>query len=206
MNAPVLVPLDGETDALQIAIKELSQRKIPLIIRRYLPDGSFEDWSVSELITDWGIPYTYFLSFLWYMYHNVFADSPTLLAVSNPECAMDEVTTSITASFLPPLDCTLQDVTFDQHRTSKTSIFLAATYIQTHRLDREGILPSACQIPSTLARAQAKTWRVYPSFSPRFWHNGPVILCRFRVSSLPPPSQGTHSKDQGMVHIMKQLI
>ncbi|KAF9481662.1 RNA polymerase Rpb6 [Pholiota conissans] len=52
MNAPVLVPLDGETDALQIAIKELSQRKIPLIIRRYLPDGSFEDWSVSELITD----------------------------------------------------------------------------------------------------------------------------------------------------------
>ncbi|KAF4573130.1 DNA-directed RNA polymerases I II and III subunit RPABC2 [Pleurotus pulmonarius] len=52
MNAPVLVPLDGETDALEIAIKELSQRKIPLIIRRYLPDGSFEDWSVSELITD----------------------------------------------------------------------------------------------------------------------------------------------------------
>ncbi|KAF5368634.1 hypothetical protein D9758_002329 [Tetrapyrgos nigripes] len=52
MNAPVLVPLDGETDALQIAIKELSQRKIPLVIRRYLPDGSFEDWSVSELIID----------------------------------------------------------------------------------------------------------------------------------------------------------
>jgi len=52
MNAPVLVPLDGETDALEIAIKELSQRKIPLIIRRYLPDGSFEDWSVSELIID----------------------------------------------------------------------------------------------------------------------------------------------------------
>lgn len=56
MNAPVLVPLDGETDALQIAIKELSQRKIPLVIRRYLPDGSFEDWSVSELITDWVLP------------------------------------------------------------------------------------------------------------------------------------------------------
>ncbi|VDB86628.1 unnamed protein product [Peniophora sp. CBMAI 1063] len=52
MNAPILVPLDGETDALQIAIKELSQRKIPLIIRRYLPDGSFEDWRVSELICD----------------------------------------------------------------------------------------------------------------------------------------------------------
>ena len=52
MNAPVLVPIDGETDALQIAIKELSQRKIPLIIRRFLPDGSFEDWSVSELISE----------------------------------------------------------------------------------------------------------------------------------------------------------
>ncbi|KAG8956131.1 DNA-directed RNA polymerases I II and III subunit RPABC2 [Tulasnella sp. 419] len=52
MNAPILVPLEGETDALQIAIKELSQRKIPLIIRRYLPDGSFEDWSVSELISE----------------------------------------------------------------------------------------------------------------------------------------------------------
>jgi DNA-directed RNA polymerase I, II, and III subunit RPABC2 len=52
MNAPVLVPLDGETDALQIAIKELSQRKIPLIIRRFLPDGTFEDWSVSELISE----------------------------------------------------------------------------------------------------------------------------------------------------------
>jgi DNA-directed RNA polymerase I, II, and III subunit RPABC2 len=52
MNAPILVPAEGETDPLQIAIKELAQRKIPLIIRRYLPDGSFEDWSVSELITD----------------------------------------------------------------------------------------------------------------------------------------------------------
>ena len=38
-NAPVLVDLEGETDPLQIAIKELNQKKIPLIIRRYLPDG-----------------------------------------------------------------------------------------------------------------------------------------------------------------------
>lgn len=52
MNAPVLVPLDGEFDALHIAIKELSQGKSPLIIRRYLPDGSFEDWSVAELISE----------------------------------------------------------------------------------------------------------------------------------------------------------
>ena len=35
MNAPVLVDLEGETDPLVIAQKELSQKKIPLIVRRY---------------------------------------------------------------------------------------------------------------------------------------------------------------------------
>ncbi|KAJ3192988.1 DNA-directed RNA polymerases I II and III subunit RPABC2 [Irineochytrium annulatum] len=50
MNAPVMVELSGESDPLQIAMKELRERKIPLIIRRYLPDGSYEDWSVDELI------------------------------------------------------------------------------------------------------------------------------------------------------------
>lgn len=52
MNAPVMVDLDGETDPLRIAEKELRERKIPIIIRRYLPDGSHEDWSVDELIID----------------------------------------------------------------------------------------------------------------------------------------------------------
>jgi DNA-directed RNA polymerase I, II, and III subunit RPABC2 len=52
MNAPVLVTLDGESDPLVIASKELSQRKIPFVIRRFLPDGSFEDWSVAELISE----------------------------------------------------------------------------------------------------------------------------------------------------------
>lgn len=50
MNAPVLVDLEGETDPLQIAMKELTQQKLPLIIRRYLPDGSYEDWGCDELI------------------------------------------------------------------------------------------------------------------------------------------------------------
>lgn len=55
MNAPVFVDLEGETDPLRIAMKELAEKKIPLVIRRYLPDGSFEDWSVEELIVDlWG--------------------------------------------------------------------------------------------------------------------------------------------------------
>lgn len=39
-----MVELEGETDPLQIAMKELRERKIPLMIRRYLPDRSFEDW------------------------------------------------------------------------------------------------------------------------------------------------------------------
>lgn len=46
MNAPVLVALtDEDTDPLEIAKKELAQKKIPLIVRRFLPDGSYEDWT-----------------------------------------------------------------------------------------------------------------------------------------------------------------
>mmetsp|Transcript_2302 Transcript_2302/g.3477 ORF Transcript_2302/g.3477 Transcript_2302/m.3477 type:complete len:143 (-) Transcript_2302:132-560(-) len=52
MNAPVMVDLDGETDPLMIAMKELRERKIPIIVRRFLPDGSHEDWSIDELIVD----------------------------------------------------------------------------------------------------------------------------------------------------------
>ena len=50
MNAPVLVDLEGETDPLQIAIKELREKKIPLVVRRYLPDGWYEDWTCEELL------------------------------------------------------------------------------------------------------------------------------------------------------------
>lgn len=39
LNAPVLVDVEGETDPLAIAIKELREKKIPLVVRRYLPDG-----------------------------------------------------------------------------------------------------------------------------------------------------------------------
>ena len=39
MNAPVMVELSGETDPLDIAMKELREKKIPFIVRRYLPDG-----------------------------------------------------------------------------------------------------------------------------------------------------------------------
>jgi DNA-directed RNA polymerases I, II, and III subunit RPABC2 len=36
-------------DALKIAEKEFNEGNIPLIVRRYLPDGTYEDWSLSEL-------------------------------------------------------------------------------------------------------------------------------------------------------------
>jgi DNA-directed RNA polymerase I, II, and III subunit RPABC2 len=50
MCAPIMVELEGETDPLQIAMKELKNKKIPMIIRRYLPDNSYEDWGIDELI------------------------------------------------------------------------------------------------------------------------------------------------------------
>ncbi|KAI9343313.1 DNA-directed RNA polymerases I, II, and III [Zopfochytrium polystomum] len=49
MNAPVMVDLEGESDPLAIAMKELRAGKIPLMVRRYLPDGSYEDWGADEL-------------------------------------------------------------------------------------------------------------------------------------------------------------
>jgi DNA-directed RNA polymerase I, II, and III subunit RPABC2 len=49
-NAPVLIDVEGMTDPLQIAIKELREKKIPLVVRRYLPDGWYEDWTCEELL------------------------------------------------------------------------------------------------------------------------------------------------------------
>ena len=49
-NSPVLVDLGkDDTDPILIAERELAERKIPFIIRRYLPDGTYEDWKIQEL-------------------------------------------------------------------------------------------------------------------------------------------------------------
>ena len=48
-NAPLCVDAEGEMDPYKIAEKELQERKIPMVIRRYLPDGSYEDWKLTEL-------------------------------------------------------------------------------------------------------------------------------------------------------------
>lgn len=49
MNASSTVDTKDEFDPLKIAIMELEQRKIPLIVRRHLPSGDFEDFTIDEL-------------------------------------------------------------------------------------------------------------------------------------------------------------
>ncbi|VWU49180.1 DNA-directed RNA polymerases I, II, and III subunit RPABC2, putative [Hepatocystis sp. ex Piliocolobus tephrosceles] len=66
MNAPLTIHIDTQTDKngkseydnylnndpLVIAEKELYNKSIPFILRRYLPNGSYEDWRLDELIID----------------------------------------------------------------------------------------------------------------------------------------------------------
>jgi DNA-directed RNA polymerases I, II, and III subunit RPABC2 len=52
LNAPVMVDLNGETDPLEIAAKELREKRVPFTIRRFLPDGTYEDWGLHELIIE----------------------------------------------------------------------------------------------------------------------------------------------------------
>nr|CAG8531730.1 6358_t:CDS:2 [Entrophospora candida] len=50
LGARALQISGDETDPLEIVRKELNQKKNPLMIRRFLPDGSYEDWNINELI------------------------------------------------------------------------------------------------------------------------------------------------------------
>lgn len=49
-NPPLVVVPRGVDNAYEIALLELKEKKIPLIIRRRLPNGSVEDWRIEELI------------------------------------------------------------------------------------------------------------------------------------------------------------
>ncbi len=49
-DAPPLVYIGDMTDCLEIATQELIEKKLPFIIRRKFPDGSYEDWSIDELL------------------------------------------------------------------------------------------------------------------------------------------------------------
>jgi len=51
-NAPLMVDPQNESDPYRLAEMELSQKLIPFIVRRYLPDGAYEDWKVKELYFD----------------------------------------------------------------------------------------------------------------------------------------------------------
>ena len=51
-NAPLMVDPGDESDPYRLAEIELDAKKIPFIVRRYLPDGSYEDWKVSELYVE----------------------------------------------------------------------------------------------------------------------------------------------------------
>ncbi len=50
MNAPVMVDTNGETNPRRIALMELRSGKLSMIIRRRLPDNTYEDCPVNDLI------------------------------------------------------------------------------------------------------------------------------------------------------------
>ena len=54
-GSPVYVDRGNLIDAEEIAKKELKENKIPLIIRRKLPNHTYEDWKTEDLI----IPFNY---------------------------------------------------------------------------------------------------------------------------------------------------
>lgn len=41
--------LEGLDDPVKIATKELESGRLPFALRRHLPNGTYEDWNVSEL-------------------------------------------------------------------------------------------------------------------------------------------------------------
>ncbi len=51
-GAPSLVDVGNLDNPVDIALKELKERKLPYIIRRPLPNGMFEDWRLDELRID----------------------------------------------------------------------------------------------------------------------------------------------------------
>ncbi len=47
---PYIVVPEGLTEAYLIAQKELEERKLPFLIKRPLPDGTFEVWRLNDLL------------------------------------------------------------------------------------------------------------------------------------------------------------
>ena len=51
-NAPIYIDPKGESNPLKIALMELREKKLPIIVRRMLPDGDVEDWPLEDLHID----------------------------------------------------------------------------------------------------------------------------------------------------------
>ena len=47
---PLIDIKDEKLSAFEIALKEFNEKKIPFIIRRHLPNDTYEDWKLKELI------------------------------------------------------------------------------------------------------------------------------------------------------------
>ena len=131
MCAPLMVEHEQETDPLQIAMRELKEKKIPMIIRRYLPDGSFEDWSIDELIiTDWE-------SFLFLFFEseyslkkeeNLSIDEKSVYSVHSSEYSQLDISLSLSLcyfrSFIPMLiqEQSTESIFFDRPSTKPLSL------------------------------------------------------------------------------------
>jgi DNA-directed RNA polymerase subunit K/omega len=51
LGAPILVQLQkGVSDAIDIAIQELNERVLPMTVRRTLPEGTFQDIPLIDLL------------------------------------------------------------------------------------------------------------------------------------------------------------
>ncbi len=48
LGSPPTVDVGSLTDPYEIAMLELVQKKIPIVIRRFLPNGTYEDWNINE--------------------------------------------------------------------------------------------------------------------------------------------------------------
>jgi DNA-directed RNA polymerases I, II, and III subunit RPABC2 len=50
LGAKTNIDTSGLTSSISIAEKEFIEKKTPLMIRRFMPNGKYEDWKISELI------------------------------------------------------------------------------------------------------------------------------------------------------------
>ena len=51
-GAPPMVKVEGMVDVMEIAKKELREYKMPILVRRKLPDGTYIDIKVTDMIID----------------------------------------------------------------------------------------------------------------------------------------------------------